>query len=89
MAHVLSVAGTPRLRMETGYGDDRSEHTRLRYGLIHIDSAFRFNRPIAPGGYIHSVAAIDLHPNISGEFLEPGVGIRNSVVIAQLWRVRA
>lgn len=69
--------GGPRglvLRAESGPVSDRSEPTRRRYGLVHLDSAFRANRPITAGSYLRSGLALEYHPYLSADFLEPGVG---------------
>ena len=73
-ARALSVRGRPLWYLAIGAASDRAEHTRIPNGILHFDSAFRVNRPITPGRYVHYGTGIELHPNVSGEFLEPGVG---------------
>ncbi|MDQ6611009.1 MAG: hypothetical protein M3Y64_01140 [Gemmatimonadota bacterium] len=75
VAHALALRGTPQLLVEFGVGNDRSERRRLRSGIFQFDTAFRANRPVAPGGYLRSAASLQVHPNVSGEFLEPGIGL--------------
>lgn len=70
----LQLPGAPVLRLESGLAHDGAEATRVRFGLIHLDSAFRRNRPVAEGTYWRTALGLDVHPNVSGEFLEPGVG---------------
>ena len=74
LGRVLPVHGAPVMRFETGLVDDRGEHTRVKYGIIHLDSTFRANRPVSRGSYVRSAVGIEFHPNVSGEFVEPGVG---------------
>jgi hypothetical protein len=74
VSKALSLPGNPEIRLEAGVGGDRPERTRVRYGLIHFDSTFRSNRVVSRGTYARTVAAIAVHPNVTGEFLEPGVG---------------
>ena len=70
----LRLPGAPVVRVEAGPARDRAELAELRYGLIHLDSNFRANRAIAPGSYLRSAVGVVVHPNVSGEFLEPGIG---------------
>jgi hypothetical protein len=74
IARELSLPGRPLLRLETGAASDRSERARVRFGLVHLDSAFRMNRAVAEGSYVRTAVGLDVHPNVSGEFLEPGIG---------------
>ncbi len=74
MTRTLPIRGAPAFHIEAGPAFDRGEVARVRYGLIHLDSAFRGNRAAATGGYVHTAAGIDLHPNVTGDFLAPGVG---------------
>ena len=70
----LPVRGAPVLRFEAGPARDRAELAELRFGLIHLDSNCRGNRAVTPGSYFRSAVGIVVHPNVSGEFLEPGLG---------------
>ncbi len=79
--HSLPLPGAPVLRLETGVAQDRGEQRRVLFGLIHSDSSFRGNRPVAEGSYLRTAVGLNLHPNVSGEFLEPGIGVG-------LWYVR-
>jgi hypothetical protein len=58
-----------------GVGDDRSERTRLMHGLVST-SRFLPNRGAADGTYSIGMADVELHPNVSGDFVQPGVGLR-------------
>lgn len=81
VSHQLPVLGKPMLRLESGVARDLGEQRRVMFGLIHPDSSFRNNRPVAVGSYMRSAIGLELHPNVSGEFLEPGIGVG-------LWYVR-
>lgn len=74
VTRTLPVSGAPTLHLEAGPAFDRAEVARVRYGLIHLDSTFRGNRTAATGGYFHSAIGLDLHPNVTGDFLAPGIG---------------
>jgi hypothetical protein len=74
----LRVRGAPSVHIEFGPARDAAVAADVRYGLIHLDSAFRANRAIAAGRYFRSAVGIDVHPEVTGDFLGPGVG-------ASLW----
>jgi hypothetical protein len=67
------------LRVELGPGDDQPEVARLRYGVFHGETGFRPNRPVTPGSYFRGLVGLELHPNVSGQYFEPGVGAGISV----------
>jgi hypothetical protein len=67
LSHALHVPGAPLLHLEGGPAHDGAEATRVRFGLIHLDSAFRRNRPVAEGSYWRTALGVDVHPNVSGE----------------------
>jgi hypothetical protein len=58
-----------------GIVNDRAERTRLLHGLFGKDD-FRSNRGAAEGTSFVTVADIELHPNVTGEFVQPGLGGR-------------
>ena len=62
------------LRFESGYVADRSVSAHVQFGLIHPDSAFRPNRAIDAGRAWRNALSLSVHPNVSGEMLEPGLG---------------
>lgn len=64
------------VRAELGIGSDRGESARRHRGLWAGDSLFRPNRGLDEGRYLRSAAVLDLNPNVSGDFLQPGVGAR-------------
>ena len=59
--------------LEAGPGSDRPETTRLDRSPIG-GGQFRLNRWSAPGSYFRGAAALELHPDVTGLYLEPGVG---------------
>ena len=64
------------MRVEAGVGSDLEEVTRRRRGLWIADSLFRPNRGVDEGRYLRTAASIDINPNVSGDYLQPGVGAR-------------
>lgn len=71
----LHLRGSPTLHVEIGTARDGTVTADVRHGLIHLDSAFRANRAIAPGQYVRSAIGMDIHPDVTGDFLVPGVGM--------------
>ena len=74
IARELGGARGTLVSYEVGPGRDESEITRVRRGLLHPDSLFRFNRPATEGTYLRQAVTLQYHPGVSGEFFEPGVG---------------
>jgi hypothetical protein len=70
----VPVRGAPTLHVELGPARDAAATADVQYGLIHLDSAFRNNRAIAPGSYFRTALGVELHPEVTGDFLGPGVG---------------
>lgn len=64
------------LRLEVGPARDAAVQPHIERGLIKGDSAFRPVRGIEEGSYLHTVAALELNPQVSAFFLERGVGAR-------------
>jgi hypothetical protein len=62
--------------VQLGFRQDRAERARLRRGILGGSTTFRPNRGSANGGYALGVADLELHPNVTGDFVQPGVGAR-------------
>ncbi|HEY4304093.1 MAG TPA: hypothetical protein VGM82_06480 [Gemmatimonadaceae bacterium] len=63
------------LTLQAGMGRDRSEIARLSHGPIGTGH-FRINRGIDEGDYALASADLELHPNVTGDFVAPGFGAR-------------
>ncbi len=61
--------------LQLGVGDDHAERARLLRGVFHGGS-FRPNRGAANGRYAIGEADVELHPNVTGDFVQPGIGAR-------------
>jgi hypothetical protein len=61
-------------RLETGPARDGMAQRALTRGLFPSDSNFRENRGVREGSYWRSWAALDWHPDVSADFVRPGVG---------------
>jgi hypothetical protein len=66
------------VRLESGFAEDRSTTARLEESPIGWGAAFRENRPVTPGRYARNVLTYEWRPDVSLEFLRPGVGARLS-----------
>jgi hypothetical protein len=73
-ARALGRTRAGLLSFEIGPGYDASVFRNVTHGIFHTDSLFRLNRGVATGAYMRESVALELHPNISGEMLEPGIG---------------
>ena len=70
------------MTVQAGVADDRAEHTRLAYGLFHGSNSFRQNRGVLEGRYALAQVDVELHPNVSGDFVQPGFGLRAHYEVA-------
>ncbi len=78
LGSVTKVLGSPDhalVTLQLGAGADRAEPARLQHGVVGRRS-FRPNRVAAEGNYTLSVVEAELHPGVSGDFVQPGVGAR-------------
>lgn len=79
-ASVSRMIGTPArslLRLEIGPAQDRAVQQNIARGLfVAQGEGFRPNRGIREGNYFRTLAALELNPEISGLFVDRGVGAR-------------
>jgi hypothetical protein len=81
--HTASISATRSLggfdavlaTVQFGLGSDRAEIARVEHGLFG-GGRFRPNRGIAEGTYALATAEVEVHPNVTGDFVQPGVGAR-------------
>ena len=64
------------LSVEARVADDRAVPSALAHGTFNSSRTFRPNRGVVEGTYVRSAVTAELHPNVSGDFLQPGVGAR-------------
>jgi hypothetical protein len=62
--------------VQLGTARDGAEPARLARGLFPGGLKFLANRGATTGTYAHGVADVEVHPNVNGDFVEPGVGLR-------------
>lgn len=67
--------------VEGGVGDDQLEVARLGRSPV-VGGHFRLNRGSLPGRYARGAVTIELHPDVTGVYLEPGIGMVGSYEIA-------
>ncbi len=79
-AYVSRTLGAQRrslIRLETGPASDNPLRQHVSRGLyVATGEGFIFNRGIRPGSYLRSAADIELNPQVSGMFVDRGVGAR-------------
>jgi hypothetical protein len=69
----LGSINTGLLTAQAGVGRDRAERTRLTKGVFG-STPFIANRGVLPGDYGFAAATLELHPNVTGEYVMPGFG---------------
>lgn len=64
------------VQLELEGASDRPDSVRLTRGLLIAGPGFRRNRGVARGRYALVGATAELNPDVTGVFLDPGVGLR-------------
>jgi hypothetical protein len=62
--------------LEAGVQSDRAEVARLEHGLIPSGPSFRPNRGSANGTSLLGIAEVEVHPDVSSDFAQPGIGLK-------------
>jgi hypothetical protein len=73
ITRVMGGPGKAIVTLQAGAGGDRAEIARLEHGVAGGGS-FRPNRGAAEGNYALGILDAELHPGVSGDFLQPGFG---------------
>jgi hypothetical protein len=76
LTRIVGAVDVGLATVQVGLADDRGERTRLAQGLFSGASGFRPNRGVANGSYALATADLEFHPNVTGDFVQPGVGAR-------------
>ncbi|MEO7083607.1 MAG: hypothetical protein ABI442_01795, partial [Gemmatimonadaceae bacterium] len=74
--HLVGSVDEGLVTVQFGPARDAAETSRLSHGLFPGGLKFLANRGAATGSYALGVADLELHPNVNGDFVEPGVGMR-------------
>ncbi|HEX6576573.1 MAG TPA: hypothetical protein VF042_16515 [Gemmatimonadaceae bacterium] len=76
VARVLGAKRRSTLRLEVGPGTDHQVQKNISKGLyVAKGEGFRENRGIEEGNYFRSVASLDINPQVSGLFVDRGIGL--------------
>lgn len=79
VSRTLGLKQRSVIRLEAGPGSDRAVQQNISRGLFVADGeGFRPNRGIREGNYVRTVASLELNPDVSGLFVDRGVGARLS-----------
>jgi hypothetical protein len=73
---VIGAVNVGLVTLQAGAGDDHAERARLEHGLIAVGASFRPNRGAAEGAYGLGTVDVEIHPNVTGDFVQPGIGAR-------------
>ncbi|HUR91324.1 MAG TPA: hypothetical protein VMY38_01475 [Gemmatimonadaceae bacterium] len=77
VSQALGLKRRSVMRLEVGPGSDRAVQQNISRGLFVADGeGFRPNRGIREGSYVRSVASLELNPDVSGLFVDRGIGAR-------------
>jgi hypothetical protein len=75
VAYRLGKARLGVVRLSAGIASDRPAAPTIARGVLKGDSAFRFNRGIDAGDYRLVSLTWQIHPDVSGEMMRPGIGL--------------
>ena len=79
---ILGSVRTALATFEVGVDNDRPEHANVARGLFSSGTAFRENRGAYGGTSARIGLEMEFHPGVSGEFVEPGIGARVRIDVA-------
>ncbi len=64
------------MRFEVGPGSDHAVSRNISQGLyVASGQGFRENRAIREGSYVRSLASVEINPQVSGLFVDRGIGL--------------
>lgn len=76
------------ITLQGGVAGDRSRSATIDRSMLGIGH-FRINRASALGNYVLATSTLEIHPDVTGVFLEPGIGLTASYQVASgdlAWR---
>jgi hypothetical protein len=80
---ILGSVKTAVAILRLGVDDDRPERAAIAHGLFSSGARFRANRGVSAGRSARMGADLEIHPDVSGDFVQPGIGGRLSVDAAK------
>ena len=76
LSRATIAPNTARATLQLGVGRDDAVAARLARGLISQGTRFRPNRGVRTGDYAYGSVDLELHPDVTGDFVSPGIGAR-------------
>ncbi|MEJ7758079.1 MAG: hypothetical protein WKF55_00670 [Gemmatimonadaceae bacterium] len=76
VSRALGLERRSVVRFEIGPGSDNSVQQNASQGLYVGDGGFLPNRGIVPGSFVRSATTLELNPQVSGLFVDRGIGAR-------------
>ena len=76
LTEILGSVNTALATLELGVDNDRPERANITRGLFSSGTRFRANRGVYSGTSARVGGEVEFHPNVSGEFVSPGIGAR-------------
>lgn len=76
LTRVIRAVDVGLATFQFGVAEDRAERARLTRGPFGGKTSFRVNRGATEGRYLLGIADLELNPNVTGDFVRPGVGMR-------------
>jgi hypothetical protein len=76
LTRIVGSVNTALATLEFAIDNDRPERANIAHGIFSSGTRFRENRGVYNGTSARVGAEIEFHPNVSGEFVSPGIGAR-------------
>ena len=76
LTRILGSVNTGLATLELAVDEDRPERASIAHGLFSSGTRFRANRGVYTGTSGRAGVELEFHPNVSGEFVSPGIGAR-------------
>jgi hypothetical protein len=83
LTRILGTVNTGLATLEIGIDDDRPERANIAHGFFPAGTRFRANRGIYRGTSARIGLELEVHPDVNGAFVEPGIGARLRVDAAR------
>ncbi len=74
--HVFGSISNALATVEGAVESDASETARITRGVLPSSQRFRANRGVANGTSLRMGTELEIHPNVNGDFVQPGLGAR-------------
>ena len=83
LTHIFGMVEKGLATVTVDVGSDQSERAHLAHGPLPGAAAFLPNRGSLDGSYTEVRGEIELHPSVTGDYVQPGLGARLSVDAAR------